>query len=353
MSDYLYGRTVSTPSVSSNPGNGTVTYYYNTTDSTTGGTEWKDIGSTTLAANTYYMYAKIAETANYNAYTTGTTSFTVASATEVTTAVELKEALDRKDSYVLVTAEIAAEDDFTVDAATTLILEDKLSVYSMPMTVNGRVEIHEGGELYIGAEETLENNGIITNDGTLGVAPLGALYNAETINNNGTLNIEYDDGYGETGVFINGSSDSTKAGTVKNAGTITIDGKFINPGGGTVTNLSGGTITGEIRQQGSVTSGVTNANDSYYLAAFDANGGYWEDGDVLWLVVYAKKDASGYAEVSAPTSAPEAGASVEGKICVRWSYKDENGDDRTLNSGGSTAQIKQDTVFQAYWDFAI
>lgn len=77
MAGYNYGGTVSTPGIEAYSGEGAVTYYYNTADSTTGGTEWKDITATTLAAGTYYMYAVIAETGNYNGYTTATRGFTV------------------------------------------------------------------------------------------------------------------------------------------------------------------------------------------------------------------------------------------------------------------------------------
>ena len=78
MAGYTYGETVSAPGIGAYSGAGAVTYYYNTADSTTGGTEWKDIAATTLAAGTYYMYAVIAEAENYSGYTTATTSFTVA-----------------------------------------------------------------------------------------------------------------------------------------------------------------------------------------------------------------------------------------------------------------------------------
>lgn len=80
FSNYVYGGTVPTPSVSGNSGEGEVTYFYNTTDSTTGGVEWKDITGTSLAAGTYYMYAVVAETEGYTGATSGTVSFTVAKA---------------------------------------------------------------------------------------------------------------------------------------------------------------------------------------------------------------------------------------------------------------------------------
>ena len=77
MSNYKYGETPSTPSIGTYSGGGAVTYYYSTTDSASGGTKWENITATTLSADTYYMYAVIAGTDNYNSYTTATKSFTV------------------------------------------------------------------------------------------------------------------------------------------------------------------------------------------------------------------------------------------------------------------------------------
>ena len=78
MSDYYYGGTLPTPSVSSNPGSGTVTYYYNTTNSSSNGTAWSNVTSSkTLAVGTYYMYAIIGATTNYNSKTTATVAFQV------------------------------------------------------------------------------------------------------------------------------------------------------------------------------------------------------------------------------------------------------------------------------------
>lgn len=77
MGNYAEGGTPSTPSVSSNPGNGNVTYYYSTTGTTGGGTEWTTDKGKDLAVGTYYMYAVIAETDLYNSCTTSATSFRV------------------------------------------------------------------------------------------------------------------------------------------------------------------------------------------------------------------------------------------------------------------------------------
>ena len=90
MSGYTYGGTVSTPSIGTYSGDGAVTYYYSTTNSASGGTEWKNITATTLNANTYYMYAEIAETGNYNGYTTATQSFTVSKGNQAAPAAPTK-----------------------------------------------------------------------------------------------------------------------------------------------------------------------------------------------------------------------------------------------------------------------
>ena len=78
MESYIYGGTKSTPTVTGNLGNGTVTYYYNKNNSNSGGTLWSTVtSSTSLDAGTYYMYAVIAETTNYNGATTPTKAFVI------------------------------------------------------------------------------------------------------------------------------------------------------------------------------------------------------------------------------------------------------------------------------------
>lgn len=79
MDNYTYNETPKIPNLTDRKGdpNAAVTYYYSTTRTNSGGTEWKDIGPTTLKAGTYYMYAVIGETGNYNAYTTEAKAFEV------------------------------------------------------------------------------------------------------------------------------------------------------------------------------------------------------------------------------------------------------------------------------------
>ena len=78
MKFYIYGETPSTPSLTDRTGDGSVTYYYNTTNSNSGGTEWKNIQPDTLSAGTcYYMYAELGETENYESLPTDFVQFWV------------------------------------------------------------------------------------------------------------------------------------------------------------------------------------------------------------------------------------------------------------------------------------
>ena len=87
MDNYTYNETPKTPALTNQKGdpNATVTYYYSTTRTNSGGTEWKNIGPTTLNAGTYYMYAVIGETENFNEYTTEAKAFEVWKASPIYT----------------------------------------------------------------------------------------------------------------------------------------------------------------------------------------------------------------------------------------------------------------------------
>ena len=87
MDNYTYNETPATPDLTNKKGdpNAKVTYYYSTTRTNSGGTEWKNIGSTTLKAGTYYMYAVIGETENFNEYTTPAVAFEVGKASPIYT----------------------------------------------------------------------------------------------------------------------------------------------------------------------------------------------------------------------------------------------------------------------------
>ena len=76
MSNYTYGAATN-PSVNGYKGNPEITYYYNTTNSNQGGTQWSQDAGGSLKPGTYYMYAELAATDGYNAYTTDPVPFTV------------------------------------------------------------------------------------------------------------------------------------------------------------------------------------------------------------------------------------------------------------------------------------
>ena len=79
MRGYSYNGNVPTPSLFNYDSGdySAVTYYYSTTNTNSGGKEWENITPISLEPGTYYMYAEIAETTNYKAYTTAVQEFTV------------------------------------------------------------------------------------------------------------------------------------------------------------------------------------------------------------------------------------------------------------------------------------
>ena len=86
MAGYTYGQTPSTPTLTDRTGDGSVTYYYTTTNSNSGGTKWENIQADTLNAGTYYMYAELGETENYGSFTAACVQFRVAKAMPTYTA---------------------------------------------------------------------------------------------------------------------------------------------------------------------------------------------------------------------------------------------------------------------------
>jgi len=71
IADWTYGDTAPDPSITNNPGSGKVTYYYASSETGEGTT------TKPSDAGTYYIYAVIAATGNYNEYTTPRKSFTI------------------------------------------------------------------------------------------------------------------------------------------------------------------------------------------------------------------------------------------------------------------------------------
>ena len=123
MAGYTYGGTVSAPSVTGeNKGNGAVTYYYNTTNSNQNGTEWKNMTADKLNAGGYYPYAMIAETENYQAFTTPAAAFTVSKANASATAPTAKSGLtyNGEAQNVAYTTSLTSGTDFTVGGTASL-----------------------------------------------------------------------------------------------------------------------------------------------------------------------------------------------------------------------------------------
>ena len=87
MTDYVYGETKPTPTVNGNEENGTVTYYYTTSNTTSGGTNWNTVtDSTKINVGSYYMYATVAETTHYLSAVTPAVPFKVEQKTLTVTA---------------------------------------------------------------------------------------------------------------------------------------------------------------------------------------------------------------------------------------------------------------------------
>lgn len=81
ISDYTFDGEVSTPVIRNVKENAEVTFYYNTTNSNVGGTPWTELEKDTLDPGTYFVYATLTETENYNVYTTTPFTFTINRAT--------------------------------------------------------------------------------------------------------------------------------------------------------------------------------------------------------------------------------------------------------------------------------
>lgn len=77
MEDYIYAGTKPDPKVYGNSGEADVVYYYYVNDISEK-KNWSEVTSSTyLTAGTYYMYAEVKESSNYNGATTNTVSFNI------------------------------------------------------------------------------------------------------------------------------------------------------------------------------------------------------------------------------------------------------------------------------------
>lgn len=88
VSDYTFGDSVEAPEVTGAQEDPVIEYYYTTENSNTDGTLWEN--SRSADPGTYYMYAKVCATTNYNEYVTQPVQFTVAKREIIPAATTLK-----------------------------------------------------------------------------------------------------------------------------------------------------------------------------------------------------------------------------------------------------------------------
>lgn len=86
--DYTFGDSVEAPEVTGAQEDPVMEYYYTTENSNTDGTLWEN--SRSADPGTYYMYAKVCATTNYNEYVTQPVQFTVAKREIIPAATTLK-----------------------------------------------------------------------------------------------------------------------------------------------------------------------------------------------------------------------------------------------------------------------
>lgn len=86
--DYTFGDSVEAPEVTGAQEDPVIEYYYTTENSNTDGTLWEN--SRSADPGTYYMYAKVCDTTNYNEYVTQPVQFTVAKREIIPAATTLK-----------------------------------------------------------------------------------------------------------------------------------------------------------------------------------------------------------------------------------------------------------------------
>lgn len=88
VSDYTFGDSIDGPKVTGSQEDPVIEYYYTTENSNTDGTLWEN--SRSADPGTYYMYAKVCATTNYNEYVTQPVQFTVAKREIIPAATTLK-----------------------------------------------------------------------------------------------------------------------------------------------------------------------------------------------------------------------------------------------------------------------
>lgn len=165
MNNYTYHGTPSTPSMLNAPTGSTIKYYYSTSNSKTGGTEWKDITGTTLNAGEYYMYATVENISGYSGtVTTEPVKFTVNKATPLLTDVSassLTNSTDLSSVIISYTVEDWAKGNLTVDEGQTLKYGNNLITYTFVPNDSTNLNPYHGS-VNVTVNDTLPPTGKIT-----------------------------------------------------------------------------------------------------------------------------------------------------------------------------------------------
>jgi hypothetical protein len=223
-------------------------------------------------------------------------SLPASAATEVTNEAELKSALDSGATDITISGTVTiSSNSLTINSGVTLTIPDS---YTGSLTINSGVTLTVKGTI----------SGWFTNRGTIvNIGTIEDFYNYGTVNNNkgGTINGRFHNYYGGTisnnGKIANVNSyQITNEGIIDNSGTIDNSGckienwyTIINSGtidnhGGTIENrCGGGSIKGTIENSGKIdNSGGGSIRNELYCAitnsgTIDNNGGtIWNGGTI-------------------------------------------------------------------------
>ena len=281
MTGYTYGGTKNNPTISGNTGNGEVTYYYNTTNSNTNGTLWSTVASSTsLNVGTYYMYAVVSATTNYNGATTSAVPFAITKRAITVKANDASKEYDTlpltNNTYTVTSGSVAQNQEMTVTIEGTIT-----KVGSVPNTITNIIIKDESGN-YV-----TTNYDITKVNGTLTITAAGSVDFDVTLDNE---TFEYDGTEKEPGVTVKVGTATLEEGKDydvsykdnKDAGTATI------------------TIIGKGNYEGSITTKeFTITKRKITIVAFNASKTY--DGIPL---------TSSKFEISPGTLAPDQTISV-------------------------------------------
>ncbi len=160
MDTYVIGNPLPTPTITPDPGNATVTFYYKSNSDLNIGEEWTEWNATNVSIyieTTYRMIAKVAETTEYAPYTTNETTFSALYAVANVTAdgtttgfLTFQEAMDavkQANQGTLKLLQPCKSDDLiTINNNMTLDL-NKISLYADITISGGTVTLTGDGEI--------------------------------------------------------------------------------------------------------------------------------------------------------------------------------------------------------------